>query len=371
MVAEAAFNEALEHHAAGGSNLAALGTLTELSRASLLRGDHRGASERAKEVASRLSQVLAGPDTISREVLWETIPILRYAGDPAAAAGAYAYLVQLEEQAGGPKSIPLAAALQQQAEAEILLERYAVADSLYRRALAIRRSVSPSDAATGQVLLGYAQFGLTQGNRAMADTLFGAAIETFRENLASPHVWIGEAELGWGRSLIEQSRYEEAIPHLAEARANFTGAEGPGAGALAPVAIWRGGEALSKAGRFAEAEEWLREAVDMFEGSYAAGYILTANAQRTLGELLVARGKGAEALPVLTAALDVLADRWGAEDFRSDGVRVEMAHALIMLDRVDEARDLLDPAHARLQSERPEHPYAVRAREVSAALTAG
>ena len=348
---------------------AVLATMAALSRANLLEGDHLGASETAKEVAARLARALVVPGAISRQELWEVVHILQYSGDWGAASAAYDRLAEMEAERLGAVSIPVAVALHQQAIAESWLRNSARADSLYSRALDIRDALSPNDVITARLLYEYGEFLNGEQQWAGADSLFQRSLDVFMANVDPPHVFIGQVQVGMGRAGIGSGRFAEAAEHYMAARVNFEEGLGPGGSSLVPVAVWRAGEALWKAGRVGEGEAWLREAVSIFERDYPDGYLLTANARRNLGELLVQRDRGAEAYPILEAAFGVLAGRWGEENWRADGVRVEMAHALIQMGRVEEAGEILEVVLPRLESELgSEHDYSRRARLAAEAL---
>jgi len=346
-----------------------LRTLAGLSRANLFQGDHRGASEVAKELATGLTDALTGPSALSRDELWELLPILGYSGDWEASVKGYGRLVELEKERGGAISIAVANALHQMAVSQTRTQDPGAADSLFQSAYSIRSALSPTDVATGQLLYEFGEYSNSHGRHEQGDSLLQQSLRIFHANVDAPHLWIGQAEQALGLSAVESGRFAAAVPHFVQARYNFEGGPGAGARALVPIAIWRGGEAMWKAGRAAEGEAWLREAVAMFAANYSDDYLMTANTRRALGELLVRDGRGAEAYPVLEAALRVLSSRWGDENWRSDGVRVEMAHALIQMGRLDEARPIIESAIPRLEVEPgPDHPYLQRARQAAAAL---
>jgi tetratricopeptide (TPR) repeat protein len=356
---EEALLEAIELLEAQGTDdpnhLVALSTLARLE---FLTGGHAEGARIASQVASRVAELNEAAEPLPREALWLIVPALEYAGEYERASKAYEQLAAQEGRRETPSTLRVANAYQRQATAEWNQGNAQAADSLFHLAVELRREVAPTDVGTGSLLVNYSNFASSQGEFAKADSLATWARSVFVERLGPDHLLVGEAELAMAQRALDLGRFQEAADRYAVAE-DILEVDGSGqAGVLLPIAVWRGGEALWRAGRPDEAEPKLRRALGLFRAQYADDYLLTANVRRDLGTLLARSGDPAEAIPILESALGVLAARWGDEDFRSDGVRVEIARALNRLGETQRARELLDEIEPRLrESVRTDHPY--------------
>jgi TolA-binding protein len=105
-----------------------------------------------------------------------------------------------------------------------------------------------------------------------------------------------------------------------------------------------------KQGRFADAQQTLRDALDLFGKNIKGDHQYVASAEHYLGEALLAQGKYREAQPVLLAAVE----RWkrtGAPVWRSARSASALGEVLQGLGRTDEAEQYLVESYKDLSSD--------------------
>lgn len=215
--------------------------------------------------------------------------------------------------------------------------------------------------------LGLAREGL--GNIESSESLFQQVITAGRNIDSRFQIYVAQASLYLGRSLLRRQAYYEAEKPLLESRriysevlgasnssvatvtqylgnlylqkGQFQKAERELSGCLAMMLSWPDpdpsdvnqtnyllGRTLTKLGKLDEAEKILRKTLGERVNEYPPGDIMIANGEGALGECLAAKKQFAEARPLLTRSHETILAEYGPADHRT----IEAAERLAMLD---------------------------------------
>ena len=109
---------------------------------------------------------------------------------------------------------------------------------------------------------------------------------------------------------------------------------------------------LYRSGRVQESLGDFAGALETFAARFPPTYLATAAVRRDYGAALVDAGRPADAEPILRQAIDVMATRYGADNARVDVVRVSLGRALAAQGKRAEARRVLTEVVTRLTASR-------------------
>lgn len=163
----------------------------------------------------------------------------------------------------------------------------------------------------------------TDGNPEEAESLLRDALSALQDASAPDDPALIPTLSALGKLLADHGAFEDAEPLLARllAIAEAQGAGRPDvAAALVTLATVR--HAL---GRYASAEELLRQALDIYERTRAPNDVTTAETLESLAETCAARGRGAEAIAICTRALTIRETTLGANDTSVRAARKRIA----------------------------------------------
>jgi eukaryotic-like serine/threonine-protein kinase len=207
-----------------------------------------------------------------------------------------------------------------------------LAESLFLRALEIRRQHLGEHARTAVTLNNLGLVRDAQGRHAEAEPLFREAMDIRRRTLGEDHPEYAVSLNNVGLNLMRQDRYHDALEYLQgslDLRVAAHGEEHPSVGVAAhnlADAIWRSAEADT-----ARAEALFRRAHAIWKETLGSDHFTTAHAQYSLARLLRARGRVEEAEGLLERVVEVRSRERG-EDHSSVG------SALYQLARVQRDR---------------------------------
>jgi hypothetical protein len=114
--------------------------------------------------------------------------------------------------------------------------------------------------------------------------------------------------------------------------------------------------ALRETGKFAEAEQLLRDARTKLDAKNADSQLLVIPAQTTLGRTLTEMGRAAQALPQLEAADAMSRARVWVDHWRSAVAQLGQAECLTAMRQFARADTLLRAAQATLAKQRRQQP---------------
>ena len=114
--------------------------------------------------------------------------------------------------------------------------------------------------------------------------------------------------------------------------------------------------ALRETGKFAEAEQLLRDARTKLDAKNADSQLLVIPAQTTLGRTLTEMGRAAQALPLLESAEAMSRGRVGPDHWRTAEAQLALGECLTAMRRYARADTLLRAAQATLARQRRQQP---------------
>jgi tetratricopeptide (TPR) repeat protein len=327
-------------------------------------GDYSEARTRMESVLARIAIEESAADEASRAARDARIELaldaeytlgvaLGELGEVPAAAGHLRRVVDEERRRSGGFSRDLALYLNEAGMLEHDRADYAAAESAYREALAIKRRLygdAHPQVASGLLNLGMVLKDLARPQEALA--MLEEALAIARKIHGDRHPEVALALTSVAVALADQRRLQEAERRFEEA-----------------VAIWRGlpagsfeadqfanclrhyGTLLLHNGEPARAEAILRETVTRYDALELVDPVRSALARARHGESLVAVGRAAQGVPLLSQALTVLAGThygWDQPGF------VELQLALVRgeldLGRQDRGRALFAEVRSRVES---------------------
>ncbi len=186
------------------------------------------------------------------------------------------------------------------------------------------------------------------GDSAAAAPLFQESLTLYEHNYGAEHSYAAVALTGLGQSLITTGQHAEATAALLRAQAIYAGTLGPlhTHTVISAIAL---ADARLVAGDAVAAEAGFREALDAFERIGDGRRIYAEAARLGLGKALSAQGRCGEAEPALAEAHSRLRDEFGADDRRSIESAAELVHCLLVLQKRDAARVLLEASERALR----------------------
>jgi CHAT domain-containing protein/Tfp pilus assembly protein PilF len=218
----------------------------------------------------------------------------------------YKRALAIYEKALGPDHPNLATSLNNLAELYRAQGRYADAEPLYKRAVANReKALGPDHADVGNSLNNLAILYYSQGRYADAEPLYKRALAIREKALGSDHPDVAGSLNNLAELYRAQSRYTDAEPLYKRALAIYEKALGPGhsdvANSLNNLAIL-----CYSQGRSADAEPLYKRALTIREKALGRDHPDVAGSLNNLAELYRAQGRYADAEPLYKGALAIL-----------------------------------------------------------------
>ena len=268
--AEVLYEDALHiHRASGGSVLDVAADLEGLGLVRRIRGDHAGALDYLREA------------------------------------------LELRESELPPDDDRVMANLNTLAYVLYNLQRYAEAEPIYQRVLALRRRTLGVHVQTAQALNDYAALLLADGRAEESIALHREALAIRRRLLGDTH------------------------PHVAQS--------------LSQV-----GWALQSEGRYVEAEGLYREALEARVEHFGEAHVSVANSLLLLGEVCALQGQVAEGLALIARGVDTMEQTLGPAAQSVQLAKLRYAERLVDAGRVGEARRVSDGIGDALRETLPE-----------------
>lgn len=163
-----------------------------------------------------------------------------------------------------------------------------------------------------------------KGDIASADAALTSAYNIFHKYLGPDNLWVGDNLRNQALSFLMQGRYSDAIEKANATLKNYEDAFGKHYDNY-PTALIIKGSSLTKAGRSADGEKFLREALQLRSESLSPDHFWVAAAQGALGECLTAQKRFDEAEPLLKASFESL-----TRSQEPDSPRLELARERIV-----------------------------------------
>ncbi|HSJ29834.1 MAG TPA: serine/threonine-protein kinase [Longimicrobiales bacterium] len=332
-------------------------------------GDHRQAADLTAQAVAVFDRMPVESFSASRPALARLAQLLSFSsGQAERAERVYARLVDVQSAATGPHSAAVADIYSDWGRVRHRRGEIDAADSLFSLAMTIQEDIDVASVPVAQTLRSLADIAFTRRQYERSDSLYRRAIAILRAQLGDDHRTVALTLTPLAESLGRRGHFEEAIELHRRAIGTYIRLGEEATVHLWP-SRWRLGVALHGAGRLHEAITEYESSLRGLTSDFPPDYILTANVRRDYGLALVELGRYAEAEAMLLPAIDVLAARWGDDDFRADLARITLGRALEGLGRTDEARAVLAAVVDRLQGTRgPQDSIAVRARETLSSL---
>lgn len=153
--------------------------------------------------------------------------------------------------------------------------------------------------------------------------------------LEQTHLFLGDAPTKLDHAADAEPFLRQALQATARSR--------PPQSIDVAIAQWRLGVALAAQQRLDEAATTLGRAFEIYEALPAAERLVGQDEEfaSDLGRVRLNQGQAAAAEPLLRKALDFMSDRLGATDIRTQNAARQLADALRAQDRAADARDLL------------------------------
>ena len=241
--------------------------------------------------------------------------------------------------------------------------------SLHNEALRIRRAVfggDHADVAASVNNLGIVSF-FTQDYDEAAG-MFREALRVFRLHRSEDHPHVLTTVSNLGAVLRAQGDFDGAetlIRSTLETRMEVLGAEHHDTGGS-----WNNlGAILRRQGREGESEEAIRRAVEIFRNALDPSHPDLADALVNLGRTLVTMGRGDEWIEELAESCRISTERFGADHLNVADCRAVLGLAQLDAGDADQAFVELSAAIERLEEDRAEDPWTMRAREALDALS--
>jgi CHAT domain-containing protein/tetratricopeptide (TPR) repeat protein len=220
----------------------------------------------------------------------------------------------LREQAEGPEHPRTAESLRKLAWLLDYEGRYADAEPLARRALAIdEKRLGPEDLETAYSL-DYLGCILNEEARfAEAEPMLRRALAIRQKRLAADHVRVGESFNDLGQLLGDTGRYAEAEPLIRQALAVYVRAQGPDTPTSA-VLLTHLAALVIRQGRYVEAESLLRRALSIDVKVLGGDHPETAYGLGNVASVLALQGRFADAEPLSREAVAIDEARLGPDN---------------------------------------------------------
>lgn len=229
------------------------------------------------------------------------------------------------------------------------------ATQVLERSIALRRAGGPPGPDLATSLNYLAQVRLNAGEAAVAESLYREALGLRRRLLPPGDPSIIRTLSGLGSSLQRQGRHAEAERVLHEAIALERMLQPPNPLGMAQL-LRNLAHSLRDRRDYAAAEPLYREALAIHRARFGDDHPETANSRVNHAHILHRMGRTHEAEPVYRAGLETKRRLLGPDNYDVLGDQVSFAALLLTLDRADEAEALLvDALERRLARYGPGH----------------
>jgi serine/threonine-protein kinase len=308
-------------------------------------------AERLLREALALHERLYGPEheEIASD-LEELQSTLRGRGEPEPAIVTARRCLDMRLKLLGPDHLDTATAMNNLAI--LLYERWelAEAEKLYRQVLAFDlRRLGEVHSNTATVTNNLAFVLRDQGQYDEAEKLYRSALDLDKRLFGAEHPYVATVMGNLAAVLLRKGQLDEAEQLYRGALAMFTKVYGAGhwrigavQGGLATLLSMRGDE---------NAQQQYRDALALLEKALPPRHPQLEPVLIGLGRELTRRGRAAEAEPFLRRALAARSARLGERDPRTAEAQVRLGVCLEAMGRGEEARPLLASGHDRLRGE--------------------
>jgi serine/threonine-protein kinase len=225
--------------------------------------------------------------------------------------------------------------------------QYEEAGLLYREGLAWGSRLS-GRAYIPVIIMRYLHGGMLaeSGDFIEAESLARQAVQEFeRMGYQQQELWA--ARLYLADILRDERKYAQADPLMRESVAAFLAM---GEGTSTGYALMNSAYLLDLEGRYPEAEQQDRHALQIFRNSYPKGHPWTAGALAILGLTLNKTGRAAQAEPLLRESLDIRTRLLGKKHYLTAFTQGVLGDCLAMQGRYAEAEPLLRDSYFTLKS---------------------
>src|SRR5215813_8078467 len=238
---------------------------------------------------------------------------LHQAGRYAEAEPLYKRTLAIREKALGPDHPDVGTSLNYLGLLYNNQGRYAEAEPLYKRSLSIRdKALGPGHSEVGTSLNNLAELYLAQGRYAEAEPLFKRSLAIWEKALGSEHPNVGTSLNNLAELYRARGRYAEAEPLYKRSlatREKALGPEHPSVGySLNNLAVL-----YESQGRFAEAEPLHKRSLAIWEKALGSEHTNVGTSLNNLAELYRTQGRYAEAEPLYKRSLAIWEKALGPE----------------------------------------------------------
>jgi tetratricopeptide (TPR) repeat protein len=197
-----------------------------------------------------------------------------------------------------------------------------------------------------------------RGDFGEAESLARHAVQEFeRMGFQQGELWA--ARLYLADILRDERKYSQADPLMRESVAAFLAM---GEGTSTGYALMNSAYLLDLEGRYSEAEQQARHALQIFRNSYPKGHPWTAGALAILGLTLNKTGRATQAEALLRESLEIRTRLLGKKHYLTAFTQGVLGDCLAMQGRYAEAEPLLKDAYSTLTSiQREGSPLAIEA----------
>src|SRR5262245_60454915 len=228
---------------------------------------------------------------------------LHQAGRYAEAEPLYKRSLAIREKALGPDHPDVGTSLNDLALMYNSQGRYVEAEPLYKRSLAIRdKALGPDHPDVGTSLNNLAELYLAQGRYAEAEPLFKRSLAIWEKALGSEHPNVGTSLNNLAELYRAQGRYAEAEPLYKRSlatREKALGPEHPSVGnSLNNLAVL-----YESQGRYAEAEPLHKRSLAIWEKALGSEHPNVGTSLNNLAQLYGGQGRDVEAEPLFKCSL--------------------------------------------------------------------
>ncbi|HKK08090.1 MAG TPA: serine/threonine-protein kinase [Gemmatimonadota bacterium] len=218
---------------------------------------------------------------------------------------------RLDEKVFGPDGVPTAIILAREAPVLAQLERYDSAEADFRHAIDIfRRRLGPESGNVVSTMNNLALFLRRRGELEEAEGLERRVLEVRTRTLGEDHRLTADAHQNLAAVLAERGEYGEAERELSRASDIYRRTR-PRDDPIRAYPLLTLADIRLRRSDFRGAERSAREASAILHRALPGGHWIPAIADCRLGRALAGEGRVDEARPLLTAAVDHLADQTG------------------------------------------------------------
>jgi tetratricopeptide (TPR) repeat protein len=176
----------------------------------------------------------------------------------------------------------------------------------------LNKVLGESHPQTIDAMANYGRFLHRKQDLPQAEAVLAAVVVANRKARGAQHALIGHDLVNLGLVRLDAGRYDEAVDNLREALEIYARAL-PGEHPYVASALTGLGRAQLEQGKAREAERTLRQAMQIAVNTLPADSPQVASAKSSLGRALLAQGSSAEAAKLLHDSQPILAQAYGEE----------------------------------------------------------